>query len=62
MGLQDFGQSIVAIEKEWERPTIPSSGELLNTLNDDGSLNDKCPQEYVGMDRFDARKKIVNGQ
>jgi len=33
--------------------------ELLNILNDDGSLNDKCPQEYVGMDRFDARKKIV---
>ena len=33
--------------------------ELLNILNEDGSLNDKCPQEYVGMDRFDARKKIV---
>ena len=34
MGLQDFGQDIIAIEKEWERPTIPSSGELLNTLKD----------------------------
>ena len=33
--------------------------ELLNILNDDGSLNDKCPKDYVGMDRFDARKKIV---
>jgi len=32
MGLQDFGQDIIAIEEEWERPTIPSSGELLNIL------------------------------
>jgi outer membrane protein TolC len=32
MGLQDFGQSIVAIEKEWEAPKIPSSGELLKIL------------------------------
>tara|TARA_B100001063_G_scaffold66233_1_gene60260 strand:+ start:1333 stop:3927 length:2595 start_codon:yes stop_codon:yes gene_type:complete len=33
--------------------------ELLNIFNDDGSLNDQCPKDYVGMDRFDARKKIV---
>ncbi len=33
--------------------------DLLNILNDDGSLNDKCPKEYQDMDRFDARKKIV---
>ena len=33
--------------------------ELLNILNDDGTLNDKCPEEYVGLDRFEARKLIV---
>ena len=33
--------------------------ELLNILNDDGSLNNNCPKEYEGMDRFEARKKIV---
>ena len=33
--------------------------ELLNILNDNGTLNQNCPEEYQGMDRFDARKKIV---
>ena len=33
--------------------------ELLNILNDDGTLNQNCSKEYQGMDRFDARKKIV---
>ena len=33
--------------------------ELLNILNDDGTLNNNCPKEYVGLDRFEARKLIV---
>ena len=33
--------------------------ELLNILNDDSTLNDKCPEEYAGLDRFEARKLIV---
>ena len=33
--------------------------ELLNILNDDGSLNENCPAEYQGMDRFEARKQVV---
>ena len=33
--------------------------ELLNILNDDGTLNDKCPEKYAGLDRFEARKLIV---
>ena len=33
--------------------------ELLNILNDDGTLNNNCPEEYVGLDRFEARKLIV---
>ncbi len=32
MGLQDFGQEITAVEKEWQAPQIPSSAELLRIL------------------------------
>ena len=33
--------------------------ELLNILNKDGSLNENCPKEFQGLDRFEARKKVV---
>ena len=33
--------------------------EILNILTDDAALNDKVPTEYIGLDRFVARKKIV---
>ncbi len=33
--------------------------ELLNILNEDGSLNKNCPKEFQGLDRFEARKKVV---
>lgn len=33
--------------------------EQINILNPDGSLNDDVPDAYRGMDRFDARKKVV---
>ncbi len=32
---------------------------LLNIMNADASLNDKVPQNYQGLDRFIARKKLV---
>lgn len=32
---------------------------LINLMNPDGTMNENCPDEYVGMDRFDARKKII---
>ena len=35
MGLQDFGQEITAVEKEWQAPQIPSSAELLRILKDE---------------------------
>ena len=39
MGLQDFGQEITAVEKEWQATQIPSSAELLRTLkNENPSL------------------------
>ena len=39
MGLQDLGQEIIAAEKEWQAPQIPSSAELLRILkNENPSL------------------------
>ncbi len=32
---------------------------LINILTNDASLNDNAPKAYQGMDRFDARKKII---
>ena len=32
---------------------------LINILTEDGLLNENCPPEYRGMDRFKARAKIV---
>ena len=34
--------------------------ELLNILNEDGSLNENCPKEFQGLDRFEARKKVIH--
>ncbi len=33
---------------------------IINILNDDASLNDSVPEAYRGLDRYDARKKIVS--
>ena len=33
--------------------------EIINIFNPDGSINDNAPQSYIGLDRFEARKKIV---
>ena len=33
--------------------------EILNILNEDGTLNENCPKEFQGLDRFEARKKVV---
>ena len=32
---------------------------IINILNDDASLNDSVPEAYRGLDRYDARKKVV---
>jgi valyl-tRNA synthetase len=34
--------------------------ELINILDPDGKLNNKCPNKYVGIDRLTARDLIVN--
>lgn len=32
---------------------------LINLMNANGTMNENCPADYVGLDRFAARKKIV---
>ncbi|MDC0603386.1 valine--tRNA ligase [Aliiglaciecola sp.] len=33
--------------------------EMINILTDEAKINDSAPQQYRGLDRFDARKQIV---
>ncbi|MDO4435844.1 MAG: valine--tRNA ligase [Cardiobacteriaceae bacterium] len=33
--------------------------EVINLMNDDASLNENAPPAYRGLDRWDARKKII---
>ncbi len=33
--------------------------EVINILTDDAAINDSAPEAYRGLDRFDARKRIV---
>jgi valyl-tRNA synthetase len=32
---------------------------VINVLNDDATINDEAPEAYRGLDRFEARKRIV---
>ena len=34
--------------------------KVINILTEDGKINENAPTDYVGLDRFDARKKILN--
>ncbi len=33
--------------------------EIINMMNPDGTLNDKCPAQFAGLDRFEARELCV---
>ncbi len=33
--------------------------EIINIFTEDGKINDNAPSEYIGLDRFEARKKIL---
>ena len=33
--------------------------ELINILTEDGTLNSTVPPDFVGLDRFEARKKVI---
>ncbi len=34
--------------------------EKINILDIDGKINNNAPKKYIGLDRFEARKKIIN--
>ncbi len=34
--------------------------EVINVLTDDAAMNDAVPESYRGLDRFEARKKVVD--
>ncbi|WP_440909480.1 valine--tRNA ligase [Candidatus Pelagibacter sp.] len=33
--------------------------EIINVFTEEGKINENAPQEYIGLNRFDARKKIL---
>ena len=33
--------------------------EIINIFTEDGKINSNAPKEYIGLDRFEARKKIL---
>lgn len=32
---------------------------FVKTMNEDATMNENCPKEYVGLDRYECRKKLV---
>ena len=34
--------------------------EIINIFTEAGKINDNAPKQYIGLDRFEARKKIIN--
>lgn len=34
--------------------------KFVKTMNDDATMNENCPKGYIGLDRYECRKKIVN--
>ncbi|MFK8066842.1 MAG: valine--tRNA ligase [Gammaproteobacteria bacterium] len=60
---QEFGSGCVKITPAHDfndydvgkRHDLP----VMNVFTDDAALNDECPMAYQGMDRYGARKKIV---
>lgn len=60
---KDFGTGVVKITPAHDMNDFAVGKRhklgLLNVMNPDATLNDKAPQEYQGLDRFVARKKIV---
>ncbi|MCP5405773.1 MAG: valine--tRNA ligase [Pseudomonadaceae bacterium] len=64
---KDFGSGMVKITaahdfndyEVYKRHKDAVEIPLINLLTPDGKMNENCPADYVGLDRFTARKKIV---
>lgn len=63
----EFGSGMVKITAAhdfndfdvYQRHKDTANIPLINLMNANGTMNENCPEEYVGLDRFAARKKIV---
>ena len=63
----DFGSGAVKITaahdyndfEVYKRHKDTADIPLINLLNPDGTMNENCPEDYVGLDRFAAREKII---
>ena len=33
--------------------------KFVKTMNEDGTMNENCPEQYIGLDRYDCREKVV---
>jgi valyl-tRNA synthetase len=38
---------------------IRNSLKVINIFTEDGKINENAPKDYIGLDRFDARKKLL---
>ncbi|MCK5556380.1 MAG: class I tRNA ligase family protein, partial [Alphaproteobacteria bacterium] len=63
---EDFGSGAVKITAAHDfndfevRRRHPDSGiPLINLMTLDAKMNENCPVEYQGLDRYEARKKVV---
>ncbi len=63
---KDFGSGAVKITAAHDfndfevRQRHPDSGiPLINLMTLDAKMNENCPKEYQGLDRYEARKKVV---
>ena len=60
---QDFGTGCVKITPAHDFNDYDMGKrhnlEMINILTDEAKINDVAPTQYQGLDRFDARKKIV---
>jgi valyl-tRNA synthetase len=59
----EFGTGCVKITpahdfNDWEVGTRHEM-EIINLMHPDGSMNENCPEGYQGLDRFEARKQII---
>ncbi len=63
----DFGSGMVKITAAhdfndfafYQRHKVAHNIPLINLMNPNGTMNSNCPADYVGLDRFKARKKII---
>jgi valyl-tRNA synthetase len=63
----DFGSGAVKITaahdyndfEVYKRHKDTTDIPLINLMNVDGTMNENCPEEYQGLYRFEARKKLI---